>query len=295
MSTDTVEYVTVSTLKNMLELQDKAYKSALKMFVEELKVEVKEIRKEVDELKLSVNFMNANYEEMKTKHAKVETEITAVYCQIEGLSQNLNEGLEALESKNEYLENHSRRGNVKIIGLEEKADEKTWDDMEQVVKKAIKKQLGIERDIFIERAHRVGKKLDRHAPNHRHVDSASRPTGSHANQSQHRPIVPRFRFWKEKENVIREARRKRPKGVQFLNDFARRTLDRRAKKIPEMLEHRRNGKTAFMIMDKLVVYDRPPDRSNSRKRSKAKAYASFGSEERNDDQHVSGTSNADFT
>ena len=108
MSTDTVEYMTVSTLKNMLERQDKAYKSALKMFLEELKVEVKEIRKEVDELKLSVNFKNANYEEMKTKHAKVETEITAVYRQIEGLSQNLNEGLEALESKNEYLENHSR-------------------------------------------------------------------------------------------------------------------------------------------------------------------------------------------
>ena len=297
MSTDTVEYVTVSTLKNMLELQDKAYKSALKMFVEELKVEVKEIRKEVDELKLSVNFMNANYEEMKTKHAKVETEITAVYRQREGLSQNLNEGLEALESKNEYLENHSRRDNIKIIGLEEKADEKTWDDTKQVVKKAIKEQLGIERDIFIERAHGVGKKLDGHAPNHRHVDSASRPTRSHANQSQHRPIVARFRFWKEKENVIREARRKRPKGVQFLNDFARRTLDRRAEKIPEMPEHRRNGKTAFMIMDKLVAYDRPPDRSNSRKRSKAKAYASFGFEERNDDQHVhvSGTSKSDFT
>ena len=27
------------------------------------------------------------------------------------------------------------------------------------------------------------------APNHRHVDSASRPTGSHASESQHRPIV----------------------------------------------------------------------------------------------------------
>ena len=163
--------------------------------------------------------------------------------------------------------------------MEEKTDEKTWDDTEQVVKKAIKEQLGIERDVFIERAHRVGDKLDRHAPNHRHADSASRPTGSHANRGHHRPIVARFRFWKEKENVIREARRKRPNGVQFLNDFARRTLDRRAEKIPEMLEHRRNGKTAFMIMDKLVVYDRPSDRSSSRKRSKAKAYASYGSEE----------------
>ena len=37
----------------------------------------------------------------------------------------------------------------------------------------------------------------------------------------------------------------------------RRTLDRRAEKIPEMLEHRRNGKIAFMLMDKLIVYDKP--------------------------------------
>ena len=54
--------------------------------------------------------------------------------------------------------------------------------------------------------------------------------------------------------------------MQFLNDFVRKALDRRVEKIPEMLEHMRKGKTSFMIMDKLVVYDRPPDRSNSRKK-----------------------------
>ena len=26
-----------------------------------------------------------------------------------------------------------------------------------------------------------------------------------------------------------------------------------------MLEHKRNGKIAFMLMDKLIVYDKPPD------------------------------------
>ena len=31
-----------------------------------------------------------------------------------------------------------------------------------------------------------------------------------------------------------------------------------------MLEHRKNGKTAFMIMDKLIVYDqKPPDNGRS--------------------------------
>ena len=49
--------------------------------------------------------------------------------------------------------------------------------------------------------------------------------------------------------------------MQFVSDsdLARRTLDRRAGKLPEMLEHKRNGKIAFMLMEKLIVYDTPPD------------------------------------
>ena len=47
--------------------------------------------------------------------------------------------------------------------------------------------------------------------------------------------------------------------MEFLSELARRTLDCRAEKIPEMLEHKRNGKIAFMLMDKLIVYDKPPD------------------------------------
>ena len=49
-----------------------------------------------------------------------------------------------------------------------------------------------------------------------------------------------------------------------MNDLVRRTLDRRAEKIPQMLEHRKNSKAAFMIMDKLIVYDqKPPDNGRS--------------------------------
>ena len=47
--------------------------------------------------------------------------------------------------------------------------------------------------------------------------------------------------------------------MQFLSDLARRTLDCRAEKISEMLEHKRNGKIVVMLMDKSIVYDKPPD------------------------------------
>ena len=58
------------------------------------------------------------------------------------------------------------------------------------------------------------------------------------------------------EKVLKEARKK---SAVPLSDLARRTLDCRAEKLPEMLEHKRNGKIAFMLKDKLIVYDKPPD------------------------------------
>ena len=48
--------------------------------------------------------------------------------------------LEVLENKHEYLENMSRRNNIKILGLPEDKDrEKSWEDTEQIVKETINK------------------------------------------------------------------------------------------------------------------------------------------------------------
>ena len=86
------------------------------------------------------------------------TEITAVYTQIKSINKELHEGIEDLEWKNEYLENQSRRNNIKITGVPEGEEEKTWDDTEAIVKKLISDKLGIEGEVEIERAHRVVKK-----------------------------------------------------------------------------------------------------------------------------------------
>ena len=73
-----------------------------------------------------------------------------------------------------------------------------------------------------------------------------------------RPIVAKIQSWKTKERIIREARIKRPNGAQFLNDFSKRTLERRASHIPEMLEAREQRKVAYMIMDRLIIRDKQP-------------------------------------
>ena len=152
-------------------------------------------------------------------------------------------------SKNTYLENSSRRNNVKIFGIPEK-DQKdgkeTWEECEIKAIEAIRKKLEITDDLKIERVHRVGKPR----PKFRHIEGYN-----NREQACSRPIVIRFQSSKGEEMVVRAARRIRPEAMQFFEDFSKRTLGRRKENIPELIKKRKEGKKVFLIKDKLVEYD----------------------------------------
>ena len=109
--------------------------------------------------------------------------------------------------------------------------------------------------MFSTKAHRVGKKTKAG----RHLGNASQ-----SREQKPRPKVAKISSWKVKENILREARRKRPEDITFLHDLSKRTLERRQELIPEMLEARKQGKIGYMVMDKLIIHDRKkPDDDNS--------------------------------
>ena len=68
--------------------------------------------------------------------------------------------------KIEYLENQSRRNNIRIDGIPEEPDE-TWEDPESKAKVALESKLNLPFKVEIERAHRTGK------VNRRSYDNAS--------------------------------------------------------------------------------------------------------------------------
>ena len=66
------------------------------------------------------------------------------------------EWLDYVEDQVEYIENQSRRNNIKIMGIDEnKKMEKSWDDTEKIVSDVICKKLRIQEILHIERVHRV--------------------------------------------------------------------------------------------------------------------------------------------
>ena len=88
----------------------------------------------------------------------------------------------------EYSENQSHRNNIKVLGIDEDNDEeKTWDDTEKVVRKALKDKLHVEEKFEFERCHRINRA-------NKHPRFSDQP----------RPIVAKFCKWKDKETVLRK-------------------------------------------------------------------------------------------
>ena len=109
------------------------------------------------------------------------------------------------------------------------------------VRPGIKEKLDIE--IEIERAHRV--------------DRRKKP-GVATKQDQPRTIVCRLKSWKQKEAVLRKARKEKPVGLFICEDQALATLDKRASQVERLKEAKKAEKTAYFILDRLIIRDGPP-------------------------------------
>lgn len=112
--------------------------------VKSLTARVDGVVESVNSLKASLEFSQKDIEELKPFASKLEEAKDEI--------DQLNSGLTQQELKAEYLENQSRRNNIRIKGIAE-GEKETWDEVESKVKDVIKAKLDL--DIDFERAHRV--------------------------------------------------------------------------------------------------------------------------------------------
>ena len=183
--TDSSQYVTLPIVRELLETQQRSFKTMVQMFFESVKSEVRDIRKEVNDLKESLKFSQKDIEEAKVNIKNIESKVTKIAGDIDETYKDI----EDLYDSHEYLENHSRRSNIKVFGIPEKAEiegPELWEECENAVKDQICAKLNIKKEegqcMMIERAHRVGK---RYAP-FRHLADGTKV------KSRPRPIVVKF-------------------------------------------------------------------------------------------------------
>ena len=149
----------MSVLKQVMDTQEKAFKSSIKILIEDVKSEVKDIRNETEELKLSVKFMSGKYDYVKEKIVKADNEINGVYVPRSKVStKKWTMDLKIWSGNRNTLKTNP----VAITLKSEEARRQCWENIgwyRDSCKKVIREKLGIEENVKIERVHHVGKKL----------------------------------------------------------------------------------------------------------------------------------------
>ncbi len=258
--------VTLEVVQALLKNQTEVFNSSLKLMLQDLKDDIKSIRKDITDLQVSLQFTQGKLDESNQKLEGFEATLSVHSDNLNDINQQTDE----VDNQLEYLENQSRRNNIRIIGIPENTDVETWDDTEKILKQSIKEKLKLDEDFEIERCHRVNRRTNNQS------DRSDRP-------KEPRPIVAKFSKWKEKETVLRKAREIKPRGIRFLADLSSRTLQRRRAQVPQLIEARRQGKIAFFVLDKLIIKNkkpfikptRPPDNLNETTRSESEHEVSF--------------------
>ena len=147
------EVVTLPVVKELLATQERSFRQMIELMTNTIKEDINNIRKTVDDLKVSLNFSQKDIDDIKYKLYITEEKAWDAEDAIYGNQC----AIDKLFDQNEQLENHSRRNNVKVIGIPEKDPNESWEETENLVKNATKEHLNIEEDVIIERAHRVGR------------------------------------------------------------------------------------------------------------------------------------------
>jgi hypothetical protein len=173
------EAVTMETVQELLRVQESMFKALFEATMNTVNKRIDDIVTTVSDLKASLEFTQKDVQEIKPNLEKllgIEQEIL-----------NTQSFLSQQKDKVEYLENQSRRNNIRLDGVPEVHDE-TWEVTEQLVKDVLKDKLEISEVISVERAHRIGK---------RRVSPGS--TASATSTTRPRTIVCRLENWKQKD------------------------------------------------------------------------------------------------
>ena len=132
-------------------------------------------------------------------------------------------GAKQLE-KATYLENESRRNNVRIEGIVEESGE-SWESTEVKVKETFTEKLQMESPSAIARTHRTGKD--------KKPDGMAKP----------RTVVCKLYDWKEREAILKAARRIKPHGVHIYEDLAEETIAKRRELLAKLKRAREEARS----------------------------------------------------
>ena len=157
---DSAPLVSLEVVKSLLAVQEGVFRTMVEVMFNGIKDNFKELRKDVTDLKVRLEFTQKDVSEIEEKLMVVSEKIALHQGNIVQHSDKIVE----IDDKVEYIKNQCIRNNIKLLGLAEAEDKKSWGDSQIEFNKCSKSKLDFDQPVEIERAHRRGIK-------HAHIDS----------------------------------------------------------------------------------------------------------------------------
>ena len=213
-------------MKQEYEEHEKKFNDIIKSHLQTTNKRLEEISKEVRDITESVEFTEGRLDE---EIATVKDDISKMKSDVRLIERDLLDP-NGVSEKLIELEDRSRRNNLRFDGLTEDTNE-TWDDCERKIQKILSDKLEITEDVEIERCHRMGKR------------KGNRP----------RTIICKFLRFKDKQKILKIEKKLKNSGIYIYEDFCSDTMELRKSLWEEVMEHRRQGKFAFLNYRSIIV------------------------------------------
>lgn len=226
----------IEAVKVLLETQERTFKTALDIVVEQLNSRIKTAEGTITDLIKSLEFSQSEVKDLQgevkvLRKADIENKATIDFLKLK---------VEELERRSNYQEDYNRRNNLRITGIREQPGGETWEETAKIVSELLEEKMQLP-SMKIERAHRTG------------PIAASRP----------RTVVARFERFGDREAVIRNARKLKGSGIYINEDLCPASLELKNSQIPLMKKAREEGKMAFFRHTKLIIKERAERRSGT--------------------------------
>ena len=183
---------------NTIKTQFEAKLETLHKIIEKKDDVIGKLNNKIGELEQSLNFLSGETSDIKKK---VEDNAKAIKSRVD-ITDNQ---VETIRAKTIDLEDRSRRCNLVFFNFPE-VNRHATEDCEQTVENLLNSlNVDPEEDVWIDRAHRLGKRKPQH-------------------DTKPRPIIVKFSYYKQKERILRNGYKFKNSHVNMSEDFSKETL-----------------------------------------------------------------------
>ena len=226
--------VTKDDVSRLLDLQRKKLQESIDRLQQTQLAESKDINTRLGELIKSVEFAHNDIEDMKRRMNVLTRENDALNNKVIALTSENNQlkkETENMATRLDYLDDQSRRNNLRFCGIPETSGE-SWEQCQKLLTDTLRNKLNVNPQF--ERVHRVGK----------------------PNEKQPRDIVAKFTSFRDRDTVFRDRRRFKGTKIFVNEDLCKGSQLARQEQMNDYHDARREGKIVYWNYRTLVTKPR---------------------------------------